>query len=98
MNQGRPINRKEGARTFLTPLHDTSLLLMIRLITGQLPVEQKDTDAMQVDERIAHAGLPVERGSKWIATKWIHPLPYPHGNPAEEADEPSSSSTLLSAV
>lgn len=69
-------------------------------------MEQEDADAMRVDGRVAHSGLPVEQGNKWIATKWIHPLPYPHGNndddeeEEEEADEPSptSSAAPLSAV
>jgi prolyl 4-hydroxylase len=28
------------------------------------------------DPRLLHAGLPVERGEKWIATKWIRQRPY----------------------
>lgn len=44
-----------------------------------MPVERVDADHMTVDERSAHAGLPVDEGEKWIATKWIHPLPYPNG-------------------
>ncbi|CAM9646355.1 unnamed protein product, partial [Hapterophycus canaliculatus] len=39
----------------------------------------RDADTMQPDERSAHAGLAVQGGDKWIATKWIHPLPYPGG-------------------
>lgn len=29
-----------------------------------------------LDERTLHAGLPVESGEKWIATKWLRELPY----------------------
>lgn len=48
-------------------------------IALQLPVEQEDAGTMQPDERSAHAGLAVEGGDKWIATKWIHSMPYPNG-------------------
>lgn len=49
-----------------------------------LPVEREDAYGMKVDERSAHAGLPVQDGEKWIATKWIHPLPYPNGKQGPE--------------
>lgn len=29
-----------------------------------------------LDERTLHAGLPVEQGEKWIATKWLREAPY----------------------
>ncbi|RZT41074.1 prolyl hydroxylase family protein [Cupriavidus agavae] len=29
-----------------------------------------------LDDRTLHAGLPVESGEKWIATKWLRELPY----------------------
>nr|WP_315596390.1 2OG-Fe(II) oxygenase [uncultured Cupriavidus sp.] len=29
-----------------------------------------------LDERTLHAGLPVQSGEKWIATKWLRELPY----------------------
>lgn len=44
-----------------------------------MPVERADAESMAADERSAHAGLPMEGGDKWIATKWVHPLPYPNG-------------------
>eukprot|EP00903_Cladosiphon_okamuranus_P012123 g11375.t1 len=50
-----------------------------------LPVEQEDAGTMKPDERSAHAGLAVEGGDKWIATKWIHSLPYPDGETAKSA-------------
>ncbi|CAB1107803.1 unnamed protein product [Ectocarpus sp. CCAP 1310/34] len=49
----------------------------------QLPVEE-DADSMRPDERSAHSGLAVTGGDKWIATKWIHPLPYPNGRVDDE--------------
>lgn len=55
--------------------------------TTQLPVERKDADAMRVDERVAHAGLAVEEGNKWIATKWLHPVPFPHGPNGKQEEE-----------
>ncbi|MCO5400147.1 2OG-Fe(II) oxygenase [Ralstonia soli] len=32
-----------------------------------------------LDEATLHAGLPVERGEKWIATKWLRERPYRRG-------------------
>ncbi|CAG2130493.1 hypothetical protein LMG31506_00823 [Cupriavidus yeoncheonensis] len=32
----------------------------------------------KLDERTLHAGLPVETGEKWIATKWLRERPYRH--------------------
>ncbi|MBY4897428.1 2OG-Fe(II) oxygenase [Cupriavidus sp. AU9028] len=32
-----------------------------------------------LDERTLHAGLPVEQGEKWIATKWLRERPYRAG-------------------
>jgi len=32
-----------------------------------------------LDERTLHAGLPVEQGEKWIATKWLRERPYRTG-------------------
>ncbi|MGO4330725.1 2OG-Fe(II) oxygenase [Cupriavidus sp. 2TAF22] len=32
-----------------------------------------------LDERTLHAGLPVEEGEKWIATKWLRERPYRTG-------------------
>lgn len=32
-----------------------------------------------LDEDTLHAGLPVERGEKWIATKWLRERPYRRG-------------------
>lgn len=52
-------------------------------------MEQEDADTMQPDERSAHAGLAVQGGDKWIATKWIHPLPYPGGR-EEARDSPAA--------
>lgn len=45
----------------------------------KVPLDREDAENMTVDARSAHAGLSVEGGDKWIATKWIHPLPYPNG-------------------
>ncbi|CAM9516456.1 unnamed protein product [Scytosiphon promiscuus] len=56
----------------------------------QLPVEQEDADTMRPDERSAHAGLAVHGGDKWIATKWVHPLPYPGGR-KEARESPAES-------
>ena len=53
----------------------------------QVPVALDDANDMKPDERSAHAGLPVTGGHKWIATKWIHPLPYPHGNEGPETPQ-----------
>ncbi|MEO6269893.1 MAG: 2-oxoglutarate-dependent dioxygenase, partial [Lautropia sp.] len=30
----------------------------------------------QLDARCLHAGTPVARGDKWIATKWLRQRPY----------------------
>ncbi|MBY4949385.1 2OG-Fe(II) oxygenase [Cupriavidus respiraculi] len=35
-------------------------------------------DDGSLDERTLHAGLPVEQGEKWIATKWLRQFPYRH--------------------
>lgn len=36
-------------------------------------------DDGSLDERTLHAGLPVEQGEKWIATKWLRERPYRAG-------------------
>lgn len=33
-------------------------------------------DDGKLDDRTLHAGLPVDTGEKWIATKWLRQLPY----------------------
>jgi hypothetical protein len=40
--------------------------------------EIEDDDGT-LDEDTLHAGLPVERGEKWIATKWLRERPYRRG-------------------
>lgn len=50
-------------------------------------MKRKDAEKMVADERSAHAGLAVEGGNKWIATKWVHPLPYPNGRVGSETRE-----------
>jgi prolyl 4-hydroxylase len=32
------------------------------------------------DQQSLHAGLPVQRGEKWIATKWLRERPYGHSH------------------
>jgi hypothetical protein len=34
---------------------------------------------LNVDRKLRHAGLPVLSGEKWVANKWLHPLPFPSG-------------------
>jgi prolyl 4-hydroxylase len=34
---------------------------------------------LETHEKSAHAGAPVLRGAKNIATRWVHPVPYPDG-------------------
>eukprot|EP00527_Entomoneis_sp_CCMP2396_P009301 CAMPEP_0198138244 /NCGR_PEP_ID=MMETSP1443-20131203/1667_1 /TAXON_ID=186043 /ORGANISM="Entomoneis sp., Strain CCMP2396" /LENGTH=332 /DNA_ID=CAMNT_0043799943 /DNA_START=85 /DNA_END=1083 /DNA_ORIENTATION=+ len=34
---------------------------------------------LSVDPRMAHAGLPVEQGEKWICNRWIHPINFDSG-------------------
>ena len=34
---------------------------------------------LNVDRKLRHAGLPVLSGEKWVANKWLHPLPFPFG-------------------
>lgn len=34
---------------------------------------------LNVDSKLRHAGLPVLSGEKWVANKWLHPLPFPFG-------------------
>ncbi|QRP63567.1 2OG-Fe(II) oxygenase [Rhodanobacter sp. FDAARGOS 1247] len=34
------------------------------------------------DQQSLHAGLPVQRGEKWIATKWLRERPYGHSHTA----------------
>jgi prolyl 4-hydroxylase len=34
---------------------------------------------LHVDTRLRHAGLPVVKGTKWIANKWLHPIDYGAG-------------------
>ncbi|EIL93940.1 MULTISPECIES: 2OG-Fe(II) oxygenase [Rhodanobacter] len=34
------------------------------------------------DQQSLHAGLPVQRGEKWIATKWLRERPYGHSHKA----------------
>jgi prolyl 4-hydroxylase len=36
----------------------------------------------EVDPHSRHAGLPVIRGTKWLATRWIRALPYDPWNPS----------------
>jgi prolyl 4-hydroxylase len=32
--------------------------------------------AGELDTRLLHAGMPVTRGEKWVATKWLRQSPY----------------------
>ena len=34
---------------------------------------------LRADDRMAHAGLPVGDGEKWIANRWIHPIDFDSG-------------------
>ena len=38
-----------------------------------------DPFALETHESSCHAGAPVLRGAKHIATRWVHPVPYPDG-------------------
>ena len=38
-----------------------------------------DPFALETHESSAHAGAPVLKGAKHIATRWVHPVPYPDG-------------------
>lgn len=38
-----------------------------------------DPFGLETHEQSAHAGAPVVRGAKNIATRWVHPVPYPDG-------------------
>ena len=48
----------------VAPVKGNAVLFSYRLPDGKL------------DERTLHAGLPVESGEKWIATKWLREHPY----------------------
>lgn len=43
---------------------------------GQCGVLQYFNQAGEVDTSCLHAGMPVLRGEKWIATKWMRAHPY----------------------
>ena len=38
-----------------------------------------DPFSLETHESSAHAGAPVLKGAKHIATRWVHPVPYPDG-------------------
>ncbi len=38
-----------------------------------------DPFGLETHESSCHAGAPVVRGAKHIATRWVHPVPYPDG-------------------
>ena len=38
-----------------------------------------DPFALETHESSCHAGAPVLKGAKHIATRWVHPVPYPDG-------------------
>ena len=40
-----------------------------------------DPFGLETHESSCHAGAPVVRGAKHIATRWVHPVPYPDGLP-----------------
>jgi len=43
------------------------------------PLLAKDAYAMATHPLTVHAGAPVKAGEKHIATKWVHPVPFPEG-------------------
>ena len=38
-----------------------------------------DPFSLETHESSCHAGAPVLKGAKHIATRWVHPVPYPDG-------------------
>jgi len=61
---------------------------------------------LRTDLRMRHAGLPVERGEKWICNRWVHPIDMGVGvrglsvseEEIEEAEDCSSSSSSTTST
>mmetsp|Transcript_20723 Transcript_20723/g.43370 ORF Transcript_20723/g.43370 Transcript_20723/m.43370 type:complete len:377 (-) Transcript_20723:25-1155(-) len=49
--------------------------------TVERPGQEDYTPLMdlRVEERLMHAGLPVQKGEKWICNRWIHPIDFESG-------------------
>lgn len=56
----------EGGET-----HFPRLALTVRGMPGDMLVFDNLTPAGKRDDRMEHAGLPVKRGEKWLASRWI---------------------------
>lgn len=61
----------EGGET-----HFPVLGLKVRGAIGDMLIFHNLTPDLQPDPRLVHAGLPVIRGEKWMASRWIRNRPY----------------------
>jgi prolyl 4-hydroxylase len=60
--------------------------MKIAPVAGDAIVFTNVDDAGRPDPLATHAGLPVERGVKWLATRWIRARPIDPWNPADQHD------------
>jgi prolyl 4-hydroxylase len=61
----------EGGET-----HFPEIGMTVRGAVGDLLIFHNLTADGMPDPRMTHAGLPVGRGEKWLATRWIRPSDY----------------------
>ena len=66
------LNQGFGGGETAFPDHD----LLVRPAIGDAIVFHNTHDDGTLDPRMRHAGLPVTRGIKWLATRWIRARPF----------------------
>ena len=62
---------EEGGDTYFPEIE-----LSVRPRRGSAVYFEYHNERGQLDARCLHAGTPVLRGHKWIATKWLRQRPY----------------------
>ena len=53
--------------------------MLVQMVFRNVREPVSDPFGLETHESSCHAGAPVVRGAKHIATRWVHPVPYPDG-------------------